>query len=215
MDSTGFANLALGRIGVGQAIASLTENSVPARTCNRFYEQCRKEVLRAHPWGFGLRAEPLAIVADQTFPGWNAVYQYPDGCLCLRAVGDESGLRRMRTAVLMSDWDSWSMLLKMREPFQIALKDDGASQIILADVADAWGFFTVDVTNEGAWPVDFGSVFSWRLAMEVGGPLQAKRELVDAAEQRYTAWFSMATAMSMNEQRDDMPAESPSISCRY
>jgi len=215
VDQTGLYNLALGRIGVGQAVASPTENSVPAKTCNRFYEQCRQEVLRAFPWGFALRAEPLALVSGQAFPGWSCVYQYPDDCLMVRAVADENGIRRVRSSFLMSDRNCWSQLTQVRQPWQVALKDDGASQVLLTDVAEAWSFHTYDVENTGAWPVDFGGVLAWRLGMEVGGPLQAKRDLVDACEQRYGMWLSNATAASMNEQRDDTRAESPSITCRY
>jgi len=214
VDQTGLYNLALGRIGVGQAVASPTENSVPARTCNRFYEQCRQEVLRAFPWGFALRAEPIALVADQTFPGWNYVYQYPDDCLMVRAIGDESGIRITRSLFLMNDRDCWNNLQRTRQPFQTALKDDGASQVLLTDVQDAWAFFTIDVENTGAWPVDFGGVLAWRLGMEIGGPLQAKRDMVDACEQRYVSWFSAATAASLNEGKDDARPESPSITCR-
>lgn len=215
MDQTGLYNLTLGRLGVGQVVAAPTENSIPAKTCNRFYELCRQEVLRAFPWGFALKAEPLALVAGQEFPGWGYVYQYPNGCLNMRAVGDESGLRLVRTRCLSNDPTFWSLLTQVRQPWQKALKDDGASQVLLTDVVDAWGFYTKDVTNIGAWDVDFGSVFAWRLAMEVGGPLQAARSFVDAAEQRYLTWFSAVSANAMNEQKDDKPAESNSITCRY
>jgi len=213
VDSVGVANLTLGRLGVGKAIASLTENTVEAKTCNRFFAQCRQEVLRAHPWGFALQAEALALVAGQTFPGWRYIYQAPDSCLCVRAVADEAGLRAIREA-LLCDCDAGIVLQQYRAPWQMALKADGASQIILTDITTAWAFFTADVPNPGAWPVDFGSVFAWRLAMEVGGPLSCKRELVDAAEQRYFGWLSNAAANNMNEQRDDVRSESPSITCR-
>jgi hypothetical protein len=215
VDSTGAANLALGRVGVGQAIAALTDNTVTAKTCNRFFEQCRQEVLRAHPWGFALRAQPLAQVSAQTFPGWGYVYQYPDDCLTVRAIADSAGMRVIRDAFLSGDVARDQIVQSIKVPFQLALKDDGASQVILTDLADAWAFFTVDVDNTGVWPADFGSVFAWRLAMEIGGPLQAKAELVGAAKNEYLWWLSHATAASMNEQRDDTPAESPSITCRY
>lgn len=214
-DQVGVYNLCLGRLGVGQAIGAPTENSVPAKTCNRFYDQCRQEVLRAFPWGFALRAQALALVADQTFPGWTYVYQYPTGCLNMRAVADSAGIRRVYQSVFNSD-PTWPTILQQtRQPWQKALKTDGASQVLLSDVITAWGFFTVDVTNTGAWDVDFGSVVADRLSMEVGGPLQAKPELVQAAANRYAVWFSQAAATAMNEQKDDAVAESPSITCRY
>jgi hypothetical protein len=214
-DQVGVYNLCLGRLGVGQAVGAPTENSVPAKTCNRFYDQCRQEVLRAFPWPFALRAEPLALVVGQTFPGWTYVYQYPSGCLTMRAVGDESGMRQVRSSILTCDPCQWTLLQQVRQPWQPALKADGASQVLLTDIVTAWGFFTADVTNTGAWPVDFGGVVADRLAMEVGGPLQAKADLVTAAANRYAVWFSMAAATSMNEQKDDRVAESPSITARY
>jgi hypothetical protein len=171
-------------------------------------------VLRAFPWGFALRAEALALVSGQTFPGWSYVYQYPSGCLNMRCVADASGIRRVYSAVNCDPcWNT--VLQQVRQPWQKALKTDGASQVLLTDLADAWGFFTVDVTNTGAWDVDFAGVVADRLSMEVGGPLQAKPDLVTAAANRYATWFSWAAAAAMNEQRDDSVAESPSITARY
>jgi hypothetical protein len=211
VDATAAANLALGRIGVGQAIAALAEQSVQAKTCNRFFDQCRQEVLRAHPWGFAKRTQVLALVAGQTSPGWGYVYQYPQDCMRIHRIGDETGIRM---SWVRDRWEEWVQAPQFQYPWELGLKDDGASQVILTDLAEAWAFFTADVPNTGSWPADFGSVFAWRLAMEIGGPLQAKRDLVDAAEQRYLAWFSRAAASSMNEQRDDARGESPSITCR-
>ncbi len=213
-DQVGVYNMCLGRLGVGQAVAAPTENSVPARTCSRFYDQCRQEVLRAFPWPFATRAEALALVADQTFPGWSYVYQMPSKCLNMRAVADSSGIRQIATS-LTCDPTDFSTLRQFRQPWQKALKTDGASQVILSDVVNAWGFFTFDVTNTGAWDVDVAGIIADRLSMEVGGPLQAKPELVIAATNRYLTWFSMAAATAMNEQRDDAQAESSSITARY
>lgn len=214
-DQTGVYNLCLGRLGVGQAVGAPTEVSVPAKLCNRFYDQCRQEVLRAFPWGFALKAEPLALVADQTFPGWTYVYAYPINCLNMRAVADAAGIRRVYTSVLT--WDpSWiTTLQQVRQPWQKALKTDGGSQVLLTDVVTAYGFYTIDVTNLGAWDVDALSVVADRLAMEVGGPLQADSAKVAAAGQRYAIWMSQASANAMNEQKDDLVPESPSIICRY
>jgi hypothetical protein len=206
------ANLALGRLGIGQAIAALSDQVNPAKVCSRFFDQCRQEVLRAFPWGIALRAQALAIVADQTFPGWAYAYQYPSNCLMVRAVGDETGLRYARSSVFCQDQGDWPAV--MRLPFQIALKDDDASSVILSDVRSAFAFFTVDVTNTAVFPPDLRSAFADRLAMEAGGPLTVKADLIDRCEQRYWRTLSTAAAQAMNESKDDERAESPSISCR-
>lgn len=212
MSSTEIANLTLGRLGVGQLITSIDDQITPAKLCKRFYHQCRREVLRAFPWDFAQRNEALALVAGQTFPGWTYVYQYPNECLMVRAVGDVSGIRYARSAVFCREREQWPPVL--RYPWQQALKDDNASRVLLTDVSSAYAFFTVDLENTGVFPPDFTSVFAWRLAMEVGGPLQCKAELVDRAQQQYLFWHSHASAQAMNESRDDEKPESPSISCR-
>lgn len=207
------SNLALGRLRVGQRINSLTDQTVPAGYCNQFFEQCRQEVLRAHPWGCSLRAEALAVVSGQTFPGWSYVYQYPTNCLMIRSVSDESGMRIAQRFLTSCDWDNFKQYAA-RFPWQIALKDDNASMVVLSDVASAWAYYTVDLENVGVYPPDLVSALADRLAIEIGGPLQADTTMIDRAERRYIMSFAQASAQSMNEQRDDSRPESPSISCR-
>mgnify|MGYP001611609345 CR=1 FL=1 len=217
MSDTDIANLALGRLGVGQAIASLSETSTPARLCNRFYVQCRQEVLRAHPWGFASRSVSIAQVAGQTFPGWTYVYQYPNNGLMVWAVADVAGIRQVSSWLVSRDPYCWQLYdqLRRRYPFKIALKDDLASSVILSDMPNAYAYYTHDVTVTGVYPADFTSLFAWKLASEVGGPLEAKADLVAAARQQYWLEMQTAAAGNMNEQRDDMQPDSPSISARY
>lgn len=211
------ANLALARLKVGQAITSLDEQTNPARICNRFFTQCRQEVLQAFPWGCALTAEALAEVADQTFPGWAYVYQYPSECLRVHCASDESGMRSVYSSVRMiSDWRSMDGVVnRYMQPWRLAMKSDGASRVILSDVPTAWAFFTADADNPGLFEPDLVSVMAWRLAMEVGGPLQAESSLVEKAEQKYSFWLASAASRSFNESKDDPQRESPSILARY
>jgi hypothetical protein len=212
MNSTDIANLALGRLGVGQAIANLNEQSTPAKLCRRFYDYCRQEVLRSHPWGFASSWITLAQVADQTFPGWSYVYAYPANALMVWSVADESGVRSSWT----SDLYCSDVLTGMRRryPFKVALKDDLASRVLLSDTSSAYAFLTYDVTNTGTFPVDFAGVLASRLAMEVGGPLQAKVDLIQNARGEFLYWKSHATSMDMTEQAPDRQPDSESITCR-
>lgn len=217
MSETDIANLALGRLGVSQAIANLSEQSTPARLCNRFYTQCRQEVLQAFPWGHASFAVALAEEADQTFPGWQYVYGYPNKALMVWAVSDESGIRMVTSYLTSSRAALWEQLEQVRRyqlPFKVALRADLGGRVLLSDMPNAHAFGTYDVTNTGVFPPDFKSVVAWRLAMEVGGPLEAKPNLIDRAFQQYFLWQSQAAARDLNERRDDPQADSASILAR-
>lgn len=209
-------NLALGRLQVGQAIASLNDTGSVATLCARFYHHCRKEVLRAFPWSFASISEALAQEADQTYPGWSYVYGYPVQALRLWAVSDSSGIRSTVSYYgTRASRETYDQSLRFQMPFKVALRADHAGRVILSDMPSAYGFLTYDVTNTAVYPPDFNSVFAWRLAMEVGGPLKVKSNLIAEATQQYVAWTGRATATDMNEGRDDVAPESDSISCRY
>jgi hypothetical protein len=214
--STDIANLSLGRLAVGQAIASLSEQSAPARLCNRFYNQCRREVLQAFPYGFASTAIALAQEADQEFPGWAYVYTYPTNALNVSQVSDAQGIRSILSwsSSRAIDWSQYDLLRRTQQPFKIALRTDGAGRVILSDISSAYAFVTYDVTNTAVFPPDFVSVLAWRLAMEVGGPLKAKADLVAQARNEYLFWRSLLGARELNEQVGDSVSESPSISCR-
>lgn len=215
--STDIANLALGRIGIGQAIASLNDSATPARVCNRFFTHCRQEVLRAHPWGFASTTQSIAEVANQTFPGWEFVYQYPTKALMIWAVADENGIRNWSS--YYSQWccgvSAPLAAFSQRYPFKLSLKADNNARVILSDVEDAYAYFTYDVDTAGVYPPDFVSVLAWRLAMEISGPLKVDANMMVNARNEYLYWKSQAAAQDMNEQRDDQQPDSPSISCRY
>lgn len=213
MAAVDIANMALGRVGIGQAIQSLGETSVNARTCNRFYEHCRDEVLRSFPWGIALYAEELAVVSDQDFPGYEYVYQQPDDCLRMLAVADEGGMRMVYHQVC-AHWDRFHQLQRELPPWRMALKADGASAVILTDTPDAWGFFIRRVTNTNVFPPDLTSLIAWRLAMEIAGPLQVKADLRADATRQYMGWASWAQATAFNEGHPDPAPDSPSIACR-
>lgn len=69
------ANQALLKLG-SDTIASLAEDTKPARLCNAIFTLLRDEMLRQHPWNFAMaRAELVADVADA--PDFEFTYQFP------------------------------------------------------------------------------------------------------------------------------------------
>lgn len=80
--STEICNSALIKLGV-EPITSLSEDSKPAKLCNRQYARLRDKLLQSHFWNFAMKRETLAVVSSATPPtfGFDYVYQLPTDCL--------------------------------------------------------------------------------------------------------------------------------------
>lgn len=73
-------NAALMRVG-GNAITSLTENTVAAKACNASYDIVRRDLLRSHPWNFALKYAELAQDATKPIFGYDFSFTLPSDCL--------------------------------------------------------------------------------------------------------------------------------------
>ena len=84
-------NLALDKIGQ-QPITSLTSTeSVAAEVCKRWYDQTRREVLRAFIFNFSKKLDVLSYDADKTPAfGYDKAFALPTKFLRLLAIGDIS-----------------------------------------------------------------------------------------------------------------------------
>lgn len=83
---TAICNSALVKLGV-EPIASLTENSKPAKLCKSQYPLMRDKLLRSHYWNFAIkRVEIAGVAADPLF---EFDYQYQLPADCLRVIYDQ------------------------------------------------------------------------------------------------------------------------------
>ncbi len=212
------ANYALDTIGISESISDFSDRTTTARVCSRWFDQCREEVLRDFPWPFAKRVMPLAVVADQTAPGWTFVYQYPTDAVRIIAVGEEYGLGGMQVGVggirYSPFYDGYSGST-YRAPWEVRLNDDNASRVIVCSMQNAWVEYVSKVENVGVWPPDAIAALYLRLAAAIGGPLKADANLVRGAQQTYEFMRARAAANSQNEARNQGPPESVSISARY
>lgn len=212
--SVDIANLALGNIGIGDPISTLGDASNEARQCNRWFEHCRLQVLEEMPWPFAMRAALLAEVSGETFPGWTYLYAYPDTAVVIRAVGTEAGIRSVQSSAYVGFYTEDQIPAFFRYPFEIALKADGASRLILSDLPDAYAFYTYNVTDMNVWPASAREALSWRLAASIAGPLKVSVEMQAHALRMYEALKDRAAAHALNQRRDDPEPDASSVRAR-
>lgn len=82
-------NSALSKLNV-PAIASFSENSKAARSCDLQYDTTRRKLLRSHLWNFAIKRAELAKLVDAPLFDYSAAFQLPSDCL--RAIKIHTGM---------------------------------------------------------------------------------------------------------------------------
>ncbi len=151
-DPVSVANMALDRIGIGQPIDALEENSDEARACNRWYEKCRDKVLGLGIWPFAKRQVALGLVEEDPNDAWGFSYRYPINCI--RVLNVVTG---MRLDVARIEW---------------AMGQDDTGRLIYTDEEDALVEYVGTFDDPGEWFDLFADTVAWLLASEIAGPLR-------------------------------------------
>jgi hypothetical protein len=197
-------NKALSRIGHGQRIAAITDNTAPARACEAAYEDVRQYMLRERPWPFAQRYETLALVAEDPNPDWAYAYRYPNSYLKVARLIDESG-----TTGGASIWGQLNLLYtpshRQSNPWQMGSDTQGL--LIYTDLENAIAVGTWDVDDEGMWDPMFADAFAWRLAYEIAPGLTKDGPITDRAVQMYEMAVQRAMASALNEASPREPEE--------
>lgn len=183
-------NVALYRLGNGQAIASLTEKSPAAEVCHLFYDDCCDAVLADFPWRFATKRVVLADLA-QTQPDWQFSYRYPTECL--------------RIIQLMTPQGPRFPASDDRVPYEVGADDAGTGRIILTNLPQACLRYVARITDPNMFDAIFRDALSWRLAAEIAMPLTGDANLGNLAQQRYQMTLSAASSLSMNETQSPPP----------
>lgn len=173
LNITDVCNMALAHIAK-MRIASINEQSEPARQCKLFYDSTRKQLLREYTWGFAKRVSKLAELTVES-PYWKKVYAYPEKCIAVRKIFDsETGAAIRAGEAEQEEWDLYM-----------------ASDNVLAigcDLSNAWLEYTYDVDDVEMFSSDFLNALTHMLAFNIcvqltgnSGLQQTQYQLAQAA----------------------------------
>ena len=185
-------NLALGRLGEYQLMA-LTERTVPARNCNRFYLATVDEVLREHQWNFATGHATLSELAEN--PGateWLHAYQLPSDFVRLRRLNnwteeDEFTHWEIEKDSLLTD-DDKAEIKYTRKITNVALWDPMAIEAL-----------SLKLAYKLAVPITGSMTIAQQLFSEYQQVVMPRAQRVDASEakQRHKpAWATSALVQS-------------------
>lgn len=186
-------NLALAYLGDVADVSSMSENSVQAQLCTRFYPIARDGLLEMHTWGFSTRRVVLAQLAN-TWPQWRYAYACPNDAVNLLGVLPPES---------RDDYANPRDGHVETRPFANELNDSGV-QVILTDQPNATLRYTALVTDTTQFSPLFVTTLAWHLASMLAGPLlkgdvgAKQAQLCAAAMQQY---LSKAIESDANQRR--------------
>lgn len=184
MNITDICNLALNHIG-REHIASLDEETEPARTCKMHYDLQRKVLLRAYNWSFAKKYIKLSQIDTKT-PGWKYTYAYPNDCVMARKLYNED--------------NTWLYLEKNfpGNMDQVLLNDN--TKALVCNHKDACLEYTYDVKDASLFTSDFAQALSYYLAAAICVPLTGSESLAQAMSQQGNGILQEAKYTMMGER---------------
>lgn len=176
-------NMALDKLGV-QSIRSFEDSTTQANMCSRYYDQARKEVLRAHDWTFAKRDEALALLNMES-GSWQYLYVYPDDCEKVLTVYGE-GQKRLYKGE-MGHFDIFSPRSEVT--------------VIGTDIGKAYLEYIYDVRNVDKFSSEFVSALTFKLACAMN-TLSASSSALEENMSLYQDALQRAAVSNRNEVKE-------------
>lgn len=191
-------NMALSHLGIGNSIASQSEDSEEADACSAFWASARDMALRGFTWPFATRIAALALVEEDPNDEWGFAYRYPANAQKLIRI-----LSGARTDSRQSE-------------VKYIVRGDDSGQLIYTDKEDAELEYVTQATNPVRYPPDFTLALSYLLAYFIAPRLTKgdAYKLRDSVLKSYAMLIQEAKANAGNDARPDEPPESEFISGR-
>lgn len=158
--NTDICNMALSHIAVG-GIISMDESSEAAKQCKIHYEHTRRRLLGMYNWNFAARETKLALL-DETVPGFDFAYAYPEECLKIYYVYEEG-----------------EAPYKEEHPRDYkVVAATGVRRAVATDVEKAWCSYTADIKDPDMMSEEFITGFSHLLASDLSMALTGNASLM-------------------------------------
>lgn len=194
-------NLALSRLG-DDTITSLSDNTKPARECNRLYAITRDMELRSHNWNFAIFR--TSVAADETAPTWGYDYRYelPVDCLRLLEIENTEGGTSINPSGGAGTYGGWRI--------EAGNFGDSSRRFIVTSYGGPLYIRYISrVTDAAVFDTLFVNALAARLAMDLSTVLTNNNTLKEASARLYEHAIAEARAMdAIESSRRAMPETS-------
>lgn len=186
-------NLALASIGK-DSINALTEPTVEARACNRFFAPARDALLQSYPWRFAGKTRSLAGIENDRPGEWAYAYDRPVDCLAVRGI---------RSALdVTGDASAGGVFSGGASSALGGHAYDAEGGAIYCNLSPAYLNFTQRLTDPTKYSALFVDALAWHLAVRLAMPLTRDPQVRADAFQLASSTQAIAQTADANEAWD-------------
>lgn len=208
---TDVCNMALAYLGKPK-IASVDEDSEPARQCKMFYPIAKRKLLRDYDWGFAKKVEPLGQLSYE-HPRWSYVYAYPNKCVRAMKIyyvepDQSNGQQGVTVADLVVDFE------KDPELFELYMANDN-TVALGCNIPNAYIEYIYDADDAAVFPSDFFEALCHMLAFHIAIQLTGSMDMKNAEFQLAERCVSSAKYHSSMERNREPEYPDKYFRARY
>lgn len=191
MTNTEICNLMLDRCG-GESIESIDEASPNARTCKRWYDHARRQILDIFDWSFARRQEVLALSAFAPPDKWAFSYEFPPDCIAVRKVYTPGMWNYVGQCYE-------TLIALPNTPYDIQLGDDGLTKCLLTNMQDAQIVYTCDQQATDLFSPTFITNLIYLMGHFCGFKVSGKTSVPDKMLQMFMQWAAPLMGNDANQ----------------
>lgn len=214
---TDIVNLALYYLAQSVLIPSMLDESKAADIANKLWEPTLDQVLAERPWDFMMKSAALALDIQTPQPGWAYRYSYPNDCVRMWSIANESGLGQWPDLGWWCCPEQWPVWLRQLYAWKKSAGDQGTT--INANLADAWGVYVMrpmDTSDTSRYPPLFVECLARLLAKLMAPPLigDAGLSAQQGLQNAYIYALQVASAADINESMQGEDPPTPALMAR-
>lgn len=210
-------NLALSRISQKPITDINDGTSRQAKVLLGIWSSAVRDTLRSNNWPFATVIKPLNQLSNYTPFQYQYAYIYPQNCLTfwkmfpllsLAGYADVINNGGMGTSFINCDKN-----LK-GAPFRELYDDTNNQKVLVTDAYQAYGEYTIEISDYTLFDANFVSSLAYKLAAEVAQPLNGDAALGMAMAKAFSTSISETQRMSSYETNEQPQQESSWINAR-
>ncbi len=186
-------------------ITSMSDGSAQAVTCSMMWDICRQAVLRDCNWNFATKIIPLALLSNESIPGWNNCYGFPSDCLYIQDVFAQTF--DVYASPVYPSWPQEPYPLNPFPPISAAQdwlvvqSADLQQKIIVSNIDNAYIRYIADIVDTMQFDAEFVECLSWALAAKIAQAITGNKDLTVYCQQMYAVVLDKARITNLFERR--------------